>query len=173
VTEVAVEALPAEIAKKVEQSNRDVPRTVDYFATNETIWHSLPDGVQRVEIKVLNEGERRSYLNKTNSDVTMNARTKELKMRSQAGDDLHVLLETSIVGWDVVKNGEPFPFSPQNLKHALNTWPPQVWDGVAKAVRKANPWLMGTEDDLDALREEKREIEERIAVIEAEAAKSV
>lgn len=172
-TEVAVEALPAEFKAKVEVASRDIPRTIDYFATNESEWHTLPDGTQRVEIKVLNEGERRSYLNKTNSDVTMNARTKELKMRSQAGDDLHVLLETAIIGWEVFKNGEPFPFSPQNLKHALNTWPPQVWDGVAKSVRKANPWLLGNEDDLDALREEKREIEERIAIIEAEAAKSV
>ncbi len=171
-TEMAIEDLPADIQAKVLRADQDVPRVVDYFATTETSWVTLPDGAQKVEIKVMNEGERRRYLNKTNSEVKMNSRTKDLIMRSAVGDDLHALLETTIVGWDVQRGGAPYPFNSNNLGNALNVWPPTLIDLIAKEVKKINPWMLGTEDDLDVLRDERDELDKRIVELTERAAKS-
>jgi hypothetical protein len=93
-------------------------------------------------------------------------------MHAAAGDDLHALLETCIVGWDVQRNGQPYPFSSNNVQQALSAWPPTLVDFIAKEIRKVNPWLLGTEDDLEALRDERDELDRRIAELEERAAKS-
>lgn len=170
-TEVAVEALPPHLAAKAKIVDTDIARTVDYFDVVETHWVTLPDGVQRVEVKVLNEGERRRYLNQTNREVKMNSRTKDLIMKSSVGDDEEALIKTAVVGWEVTKGGSPLPFTQQNLSQALNVWPPAAWRPVVKKIQEVNEWLLGDEDSLEALEDEYRELGERIQKIKDTAGK--
>lgn len=169
-TEVPVDAIPEHLRQKVKVAEHPVPQTVDYFDFQEQHDVTLPNGWV-VSVKVLNEGERRRYLNQTNRDVKMDSRTKTLTMRSQAGDDEHTLLEIAVVGWSVVRDGQDYPFSKNNLKQALDKWPPLAWQPVLKKIREVNDWLMGTEDDLEALEDEHRDLGERIARIKDGQAK--
>lgn len=170
-TEVAAEALPPHLAAKAKIVDTDVSRTIDYFGVVETHWVTLPDGVQRVEVKVLNEGERRRYLNQTNREVKMNSRTKDLIMKSSVGDDEKALIEAAVVGWDVQRDGAPLQFTPNNLQQALNLWPPAAWRPVVKKIRDVNEWLLGDEDNLEALEAELEELTTRIAKIKDSAGK--
>lgn len=171
-TEIAVEDLPDHLRSQVEVLDVDVPQTVDYFATTDTHEVLLPDGVQWVRVKEMNEGERKKYQNQTNRDVRMNRKTQELVLKSAVGDDMHLLLQMAIVDWYVVRAGQSLAFTRHSLEQALDSWPPTVVDHIARAVRKYNPWLTGTEDDLDAMREEYKELGERITELESRAAKS-
>lgn len=172
-TEMATEALPPEIAQKVSPTiDRDISRVVDYFAPTDRQWVTLPDGVQRVEIKVLTEGERRKYLSQTNSEVRMNQRTKDLTLKSNVGDDRKALLKVAITDWYVLRAGETLPFTDRNLDEALDKWPPVLIDEVQKEIQEINPWLLGTEDDLESMLEERDELEKRIEAIRERATKS-
>lgn len=170
-TEVPVDVLPENLRTKAKIVDSDVSRVVDYFDVVETHWVTLPDGVQRVEVKVLNEGERRKYLNQTNREVKMNSRTRDLIMKSAVGDDEKVLIETAVVGWDVNRGGAPLQFTPNNLQQALSLWPPSAWRPVVKKIREVNEWLLGDEDNLEALEEEYTELGERISKIKERAGK--
>lgn len=171
-TEMSVEDLPEEIRNKAAVASADIPAVVDYFETNETQWVTLPDGVQRVLVKVLNEGERRKYLNKTNREITMNSRTRDMRMQSAIGDDLKELLVISVVDWAVQRGGQPLLFNRHSLEQALDLWPPTVIDVVANKIRDINPWLKGTVEDLPTLREERSDLDRRIAELEAQEAKN-
>ena len=169
-TEVAVEQLPEHLRTKAAVVENDVPQTVDYFDFHETHDVTLPNGWS-VTVKVLNEGERRRYLNQTNRDVKMDSKTKTLIMRSQVGDDENTLLSIAVVDWAVVRDGKPLAFNKGNLQQALDKWPPAAWAPVLKKIREINDWLMGTEDDLEALEDEYRDLGERIQRIKDGQAK--
>lgn len=129
--EISTDELPADIqakAKVIAAVGDDVPQIVDYFSARTTEWLTLPDGVQRVEVGTLNEGERRRYLNKVNRDMSMNTRDKTIKMQSAVGDDQAELLRIAIKDWVVYRTGrdgkpEPLPFTNNALNEALNLWP--------------------------------------------------
>lgn len=170
-TTVAPEELPEHLRGKAKIVDTDVSRVVDYFDVKETHFATLPDGVQTVEVKVLTEGERRRYLNQTNREVKMNSRTKDLIMKSSVGDDEEALIKVATVGWNVMRGGASLPFTPNNLDFALNAWPPAAWRPVLKKIREVNEWLLGDEENLEALEEEYAELGERISKIKASAGK--
>jgi hypothetical protein len=170
-TEMSVEALPEHLRTVAAVADQDVPRVIDYFDVKQTEWVVLPDGVQRVEVKVLTEGERRNYLNLTNREVKMNSRTKDLVMRGSAGDDEKALIVMAVVGWDVVRAGNPLNFTPRALNEALDAWPPAAWRPVLKKIRSMNEWLLGDEENLEAMEDEHKELGERIARIKENAVK--
>ena len=84
--EAARAAKLAEMGAPVETLQEDAV-VFDYFAFSKTHRVYLPDGAQYFEHKVLNEGDRRKYLNSTNRDVTLNQRTGEAKLRTAPGDE--------------------------------------------------------------------------------------
>lgn len=135
------------------------PAQVDYFGFDETLKVTLPDGVSWVEIKKLNEGDRRKYQNKVNRDVRLERKTGDAMLRMAAGDEKHALLESSIIGWNLVKQGKPMPFKESTLREFLNSAPPVIIDHIEKAIRAANPWLMAEmsvadiDQQIDELRE--------------------
>lgn len=171
-TEVPFEALPENIRQAALAASGDVPQYTDYFAATSTEWVTLPDGVQKVEIKVLNEGERRKYLSKINQDFTMNSRTKELKMKAAAGEDSKALIEVALVDWSVYMDGTPLPFSRPSLNKALDAWPPAVIDHIIGAIRDVNAWLKGSDDDLEAMQDELVQLQDRIEAAKASQGKA-
>ncbi len=145
----------------------------DYFGFEETDRVFLPDHVSYVEHKVLNEGQRRKYLNAVNRDVRIQKATGDALMRMSPGDERMQLLKTAIVGWNLKRGGQDVPFNDRNLTEFLEKANPRIMDLIEKEIRKANPWLLAelSIEDIDReiqglteLRERKVEEEEGKAV---------
>lgn len=164
--------LPPEMRGKMVAATSDVPQHVDFFDVQETYKAEFPDGVQCVYVRVMSEGDRKRYQNKTNREIRMNASTREMKMKSAAGDDRHELLKIAISGWNIYRAGSPWAFNPNNLEQALNAWPPSIVDLIEKKVAEVNPWIKGTDENLPAMREEYEELGKRIQQLEDRAAKN-
>lgn len=140
----------------------------DYFGFEDVSRIMLPDGISYIEHSVLNEGQRRQYLNGINRDVVIQKATGDARVAMRPGDERHSLLKVAICGWNLVKAGQPVPFNKGNLEKFLNDASPKIIDLIDKEVRKANAWLiedMSVEDidkeieTLQELREKKLEEE--------------
>lgn len=160
----AVEAGMKRDGIPVEESVQD-----DYFGFEESHKAYLPDGKSFIEHKTLNHGARKSYLNKTNRDLKINRASGDASISMKPGDEKDELLKAAVTGWNLVRAGEPVPFT----KHAFDQWlqnaDPRLVDIVEKDIRKKNPWLlaeMSIEDidkeieSLQAMREVKLKEEE-------------
>lgn len=142
---------------------------VDYFAFDVSHTVMLPDGITWVQHKEMTEGQRKKYLNQINRDVVIHRQTGDARMRMAPGDERHALLETALTGWNLVKDGQPFPFNERNVKAFLAAAPPKVIDLIEKEVRKANAWLIEdmSVEDID---KEIKTLEELKAAKQAEEA---
>jgi hypothetical protein len=142
------EAAEAEMAAAGVSTHSPVQQ--DYFGFGETkqcfFGKKYGDTLSYVEHKTLNEGARRRYMNAQNREVTIGRQTGDMRMKLATGDELHVLLEEAIVGWNLVRGGSPITFSKgspgSTLAQFLANADPAVVDEIAKDVRKANPWLL-------------------------------
>lgn len=135
----------------------------DYFGFEETLTIVLPDGKSIIEHQLLNEGARRKYQNSINRDVTIQRTTGDAKMRMAPGDEKVALLEAAIVGWNLVKDGQPVTFSQMNLAIFLKKASPRIIDLIEKEVRKANSWLQSdmSVEDIDKEIESLQEMKEK------------
>lgn len=122
----------------------------DYFGVADTHRTILPDNVSFIEWKVMNEGERRRYLNATNREVKLQ-KGGDTVIGMRPGDDRWHLLTTAIVGWNLKRAGQDVTFSRQQLEEWLNVAPPRIVDLVEKDIRRGNPWLLAemTVEDID------------------------
>src|SRR5690606_12174048 len=77
----------AEAAMRAAGQPDSTPVQADYFAFDKTEKVMLPDGVSWVEVKVLNEGARRKYLNEVNKEVRLQRATGDAVMRLASGDE--------------------------------------------------------------------------------------
>lgn len=133
----------------------------DYFAFSETHKVQLPDGVTYVEIKSLNEGERRKYLNGMNRDVEIDRASGNAKMQMRPGDERFALLREAIVGWNLIMGGTPVTFNSAMKEQFLNQANPKIIDLIDKETRKLNAWLL--EDmSLEDLLKERDNLDEMI-----------
>ncbi len=132
----------------------------DYFGFASTARFTFPDGVSWLDLKVLNEGERRRYQNESNREIKLGRSgggDASLKMRP--GDDKHLLLAMSITGWNLVKGGVPVPFNKNIVDQFLANADPSIIDKIEKRIRELNPWLL-SEMSLEDIDEEIRNLEE-------------
>jgi hypothetical protein len=148
VSDVDVEDRPL-TNERVSPPEANVP--ADYFGFSSTKVYMLPDKVSWVELKVLNEGERRQYLNETNREVKFARGSQDAAIRLRPGDDKASLLKMAIVGWNLVRNGAPMPFNTATLQQFLTLTDPKLVDLIEKEVRLMNPWLLAemTLEDFD------------------------
>lgn len=114
----------------------------DYFGFDETLRIDLPDGVSWVEHQILNEGQRRKYLNKVNRDVKFQKTTGDAIMRLSPGDEKAELLTVALCNWNLTRRGVTTPFNPGTLREFLDKASPRIIDLIEKEVKKANPWLL-------------------------------
>jgi len=146
VTDPEAKAAQIDAAMEAAGVPTTTPVPTDYFAFDETLTITLPDGVSWIQHKKLNEGARRQYLNKVNRDVTLKRATGDAIVRMATGDERHALLVQAIVGWNLVKNGQPMPFSKGSpgatLEQFLDKTDPSIVDLIEREVRRANPWLL-------------------------------
>lgn len=132
----------------------------DYFGFDTTEKVSLPDGVSWIEFKILNEGDRARYLNAQNRKVTIRKGSGDAELEMAPGEDRKNLLSIAIVGWNLVRNGEPVRFTAGNLNQFLQLANPEIVDLIHKEVTLAHPWLL---DDM-TLEQVDQEIENLQAI---------
>lgn len=146
---------------------------VDYFGFTESGRVTLPDGKQWIEFKVMNEGERTRFQQKTNRDVVVARTTGDARMKMDPATERHELLKTSITNWHLLrkdpKKGDwyPLPFTQNELAVFLEKAPPTIINLIEKEIRKANPWLM-SEMSADDIRKEISDLTELLEVKERE-----
>jgi hypothetical protein len=67
------------------------------------------------------------------------------------GTERHELIKASVVGWNLTRNGQPLPQPDPDdprakgsvqLNDFLQLADPVIVEGLEKAIRKANPWLL-------------------------------
>lgn len=141
------------------------PVQANYFGFSQTHKVMFPDDVTYVEIKTLNEGDRRAYLDAVNREVRLQKTSGDAIMKMATGSERKVLLEASIVGWNLLgPTGQPLTFSNDGrggtLQQFLNQADPSVIDIIEKEIRKRNAWLMAdlSVEDIDKQIEELQEM---------------
>lgn len=141
---------------------------IDYFAPPERVRHYLPDGVQWVEILPMNEGAKAKFQRATSREMKIN-RDQSAGVKMDAAADRHQLIKDSVKDFYIVSGGRQLPFNPTNLNNVLTNFPPHIVDGIEKAIRKANPWLLEEMSSAD-IRKEIESLEEMLQVaLEREA----
>lgn len=140
----------------------DAPATsgqIDYFGLDEEVEHTLPDGISFVTLKVLTEGDRRAHERQTSRDMTL--RDDGATMRFDPGEVRHSLLERSIIGWNLMREGNPINFTSANLSKFLKSAPPSIIDGIYEKITEINAWLVN-EDTVEAMEEERDRLNDKI-----------
>lgn len=134
----------AAMAAKMAAEGADVEESVqaDYFGFDKTKCVDLPDGKSWVEFKVMNEGQRRRYLNEQNKGIRINRATQDATIDTAPGDERHALLKNTIIDWNLKRDGQDVKFSPSNLEQFLDKADPSVVDVIEREVRAAHPWLL-------------------------------
>jgi hypothetical protein len=127
----------------------------DYFGFGESQKFFFPDGVSFIEFQIMNEGQRREFQKKTNRDITFNRGTNDARIKADPAEERHALITSSVTGWNLVRNGQPMPFSKGTPGSTLEQWlkvaNPKIVDDLEFAIRKANPWMQAemTVEEID------------------------
>lgn len=170
---VQTEAQKAATEERMKADGVAVEESVqqDYFGFEERHRVTLPDGISWVEFDVMSEGDRRKYLNEQNKGIHINRATQDARIDTAPGDERWSLLRNTLVGWNLMQNGTPVPFSRAKLDMFLENANPRIVDVIETQVRLAHPWLGAemTVEDID------REIEnlnaQREQAVERESGK--
>lgn len=147
--------------------NPDQPIFVDFWGkTKLERWHfpgqeELPDShKQYIEFKGMNEGARARYQKATNRGVVIEKKTQDMRMGVDAAGDRRALFEESVTDWRFAREGQLLQFKMHLFREWLETANPEHVDGLEKAIRKANPWMI-SEMSSDQIREEIEALEDQ------------
>jgi hypothetical protein len=120
----------------------------DYFGFQRTERWFLPDGISYMELQAMNEGMKKEYQKRTRSDVTVMRGSGDAKFSVDPGEERWQLILQSVVGWNLLRNGQPVPLSTNsyNNKKNLEDWltlaDPKLVESLEQKIRDINPWLM-------------------------------
>ena len=151
----------------------------NYFGFETTAKYTLPDGRQWIAFKPMNEGERASYEEKTQKDVTVNRRTDDAKIKLNASADRHALLMQSVCDWNLMQpqpGGEwvKVGFS-KGAGGTFAQWlakaNPKIVNELHQAIVNANSWMVA-DMTAEAIREEIKSLEEKLAEAEKREAQA-
>lgn len=129
----------------------DAPKQADYFGFRSTEKFMFPDGITWIEIRRMNEGEKKEFQDKTSSDMVLERKSGDARVTMKQGTQRHELLKASIVDWNLVREGRPVPCQRVQIGDFLTLADPRLIEDLEKAVRKINPWLMAemTVEDIE------------------------
>jgi hypothetical protein len=132
-------------------ADTDRPVQQDYFGFQATEKFHLPDGLSWIEFRVMNEGDKLKFQKKTGRDINIDRRSGDARIKMDPGTERHELIITCCVNWNLTRNGELVPFGDRSIRDFLELANPRVVEDLEKAIRKANPWLLGemTVEDID------------------------
>lgn len=143
----------------------------DYFGFDAKDQFYLPDKKQYIEFQVMDEGRKARFQSMTNKDVVLERTSGNARMKVDPATERHELLKNSVVGWKMMRKNsnnqwEPVPFSIGSPGAEFEKWlskaNPAIVEDLEKAIRKANPWLIGemTVEDIDREMDNLRELRE-------------
>lgn len=149
----------------------NTPAQADYFGFQEFETFTFPDGQSWIQFQKLNEGLRARFQKSSSRDLVLERGSGNARMKVDPAADRHALIIASCTDWNLKRQGQPVLFSERNLKEFLTLANPVVVEDLEKAIRKANPWLMGemTVEDIDKEIENLQEL--RAELVEREAGK--
>jgi hypothetical protein len=127
------------------------PVVADYWGTDDDRrkWY-FPDGVQYIEFKIMNEGDKAKFQRMTSQNLTV-SRQGDATVRMDPAKERHELITNSVTGWYMFKGGEYVAYGPQLLTKWLQVAPPKLVEDLEFAIREANPWMQAdmTVDQID------------------------
>lgn len=147
----------AERAQRAAGIDVDEPMQEDYFGFDLSHKWFLPDNVSFIEYRVMNEGAKAKFQRATNRDLTMNRNTQDLKVKVDQASERWELLKASVVGWNLVRQGNPISFTKNNFENWLEMANPKLIQDLEQAIRMANPWMQD-EMTLDQINEERKRL---------------
>lgn len=141
-----------------QQENYEGPQQQDYFGFDRTEKYFLPDGISWIEFKPLNEGAKKDFQDKVSKDLVLERSSGNARMSIQQGSERHELIKRSVTAWNLKRNGVDLPQPNTNqgrvaLGDFLTLADPVIIEGLEKAIRKANPWLLAEMKPEDIERE--------------------
>jgi hypothetical protein len=128
----------------------------EFFGFDETKrWYFPGSKVQYIEYKAMTEGMRRDYQKRTNHSVTITRSSGDAKMGIDPAGDRTALLDISVVGWHVLREGQPVNFT--NSQHGFKKWlegaNPKYVEMLEREIRKSNEWMQA-EMTAEAIRDQ-------------------
>lgn len=148
-------------------------KQVDYFGFQKLERYYLPDGVTFFELRAMNEGDKSKFQKMTQRDLVLEKGSGNARFKMDPATERHELIKASVVGWNLVRNGQLVPFDTHGranpLEDFLTLADPKIVEGLELAIRKLNPWLMSemTVEEIDRQIDELTEM--RVAAVEREA----
>lgn len=121
----------------------ETPAQVDYFGFQQSERFYFPDKVTYVEYNIMSEGMKSKFQKMTQRDVVVEKGSGNARMRMDPASERHELIRQCVTGWNLVRNGSLVPFDSRSLKDFLELADPRLIEDLEKALRKANPWLLG------------------------------
>ena len=125
----------------------------DYFGFNVTEKWFFPDKVQFIEYRLLDEGRKVKFQQKTKSAVKINRGTQDASFEMDAAKERTELINTSVVGWRMFRRDPEggrhpieVPYSERDFKKWLEGADPTLVQSLEFQIRKSNPWLLGDSD---------------------------
>lgn len=154
---------------------------VDYFAEPETHRHYLPDGKQYFDFQELREGGKALYEKATNKDIRVQRATGDARLAVDPATQRQVMIRLSIVDAVLYQRNsqgrlEQLAFDRNKpgrfWEICFEKLPAKLVQDLYEKIQKVNTWL-AADDDLDALKEERERLNERIERAEEEHAKKL
>lgn len=141
--------------------DQNFPQQDDYFGFDHQERFFFPDKVSYVILKSLNEGDRKRYVNQSNRRLAIKRATGDAEMSMAPGDEKHNLLKVAIVGWNLVRGGNPVAFNTNMLEQFLNNTNPRLVDDIEAKIHEMNPWL-DSEASIEELEKEIAQLTETL-----------
>lgn len=140
----------------------EAPKQVDYFGFQDTKKYIFPDGLTYMEFKVMNEGDKLKFQKRTGRDINIDRRSGDARIKMDPGTERQELIKTCVVDWNLTRNGQIQPFGERAMQDFLTLANPAIVEDLEKAIRKANPWMLGelSVEDIDKEIESLQEMRE-------------
>lgn len=149
----------------------------DYYGFNQEHTYFMPDGKQWIRFKVFAEGDLALYHKLLKRDVVVEKASGDARIKIDQIEERHALLHVAVTGWFMMrktpKGWQQQPFSNGRPGTEFDKWmnvsDPRLIEDLADAVRKENPFLLGTGADtieaidkqIDQLQKQRQELVER------------
>lgn len=150
----------------------------NYWGGDETVRFMFPDRQQWVEYRIMDEGAKSKYQQKTNRDITLQ-RSGDTKIGIDPATDRHILIKSCVIGWNLWKPKDPkdpeteweeVDFGPKILETWLEKGDPKIVQDLETDIRMHNPWMQAdmTEKEIDTEIERLEEVRTQLRKREAE-----
>jgi hypothetical protein len=150
----------------------------DYYGFSQEHVYFLPDGKLWIKFKVFTEGDLAMYHKLLKRDVVVEKTSGDARIKIDQIEERHALLHVAVTGWFMMKKTPTKGWVQQPFSNGrggtefdkwMNVANPEIIADLAEAVRKENPFLLGTGADtiealdkqIDQLQKQRQELVDR------------